>query len=212
MVSVAIQAHPRRADHAEALAAAAAAEIVYDPEPNSRFPSPWRTYRAALECTPADATHRLIIQDDVELCDGFSAAAAAAVASRPDSVLVLFHGGQPRVNVPALNRALATGNPWAVLDRAQWVPVVALVWPVRLIEPFLAFVDAQAWPPAFRADDEIVGRGLRALGEQPLACVPSLVQHPDVTPSLVGRRARGGADLGRVAAHYTGRPPSAWAN
>lgn len=208
-LSAAVQSHPKRAGAARVLADQIGAEIVADPEPDG-FPSPWRTYRLALERTPATATHRMIVQDDVVLCGHFNTAVAAALREQPDRMLVLFHGGQPRENLPVLQRAQDQGEPWAALNPARWIPAVAVVWPTRIIAPFLRFVDEQGWPPQFHADDEIIGRGLRALGEQAVATVPSLVEHPDIVPSLVGLRAKGGEDKGRIAAHFTGWPPSAW--
>lgn len=79
------------------------------------------------------------------------------------------------------------------------MPVVALAWPAALIRPALDYVDAQDWPPAFRSDDEIAGRCLRHLRAEAYATVPSLVQHEDVLPSLIGRKAAAGADPARVA-------------
>ena len=71
------------------------AELVVDPDPFGTYRSPWRTYRAALERTPARATHRLVIQDDVTLSRDFDVVVRKAVAARPDRLLVFFVGGQP---------------------------------------------------------------------------------------------------------------------
>lgn len=203
-VSIAVQHHPSRADLLPALLAAIGdAEVVTDPEPDGR-PHPWRTYREALDSTPDDATHRMILQDDITPCRNFPAALAAAVEARPGSVLALFHGGNPRENAPLLDRALAAGETWVRLNSRRWIPAVALVWPVRLVCPVVCWVEEQNYPGAFRADDEIIARALRALGEDVLACVPSIVQHEDVVPSVTGQRARGGVDRGRVAAHWIG--------
>ena len=37
-----------------------------------------------------------------------------------------------------------------------------------------------------------------------LACVPSIVQHEDIAPSVAGQKARAGVDDTRVAAHWIG--------
>jgi hypothetical protein len=204
-LSAAIQTHPKRADLAAALAASAGGpvDLAVDPEPTG-VPSPWRTYRHALETTPAWATHRLVVQDDVTACSGFLPAVAAAVAAQPSRLLAFFVGGRPREAARAVWEASEHGLPWAELQNHHWCPAVCLCWPVPLIEPLLAYVDAQNWPAAFRADDEIIGRFCRVSGERPLASAPSLVQHEDVVPSLIGTRAHGGADLGRVAACWIG--------
>jgi hypothetical protein len=182
---------------------AGAAELVFDPDPAGR-PSPWRTYREALERTPADATHRLVVQDDVVVCEGFVAAVEAAVASQPDRPLVFFVAGNPVIHRRAVLEACWNDLAWAQLALSTWIPAVATLWPVRLLEPFYEFVDRQRWPPSFTADDEIIGRFLRHAGEPPLASVPSLVQHPDTVPSIAGRRPADGRDPGRQAACWIG--------
>lgn len=203
-VSVAVQHHPKRADMlGPLLARLGPAEVVTDPAPDDRA-SPWRTYNEALDRTPDDATHRCILQDDVTLPDRFREALDLAIASRPDNVLALFHGGSPRENLMSLQRAAASGATWVRLNSRRWVPAVALVWPKRLVCEIVCWVADQQFPPVYRADDEVLGRALRALGETALACVPSIVQHADEVPSLVGDRARAGRDPARVAAFWIG--------
>lgn len=175
-----------------------------DAPPTSPLRSPWRTYRHALETTPPWATHRLVLQDDVIACPGFAAAAAAALLARPDRVVSFYVGGNARLAAARVTHAAAQGHAWATITRYDWVPAVALAWPVRLLPPFLAWVDQQQWPPSFRADDQIIGMFLRRQGEPLLATVPSLIDHPDDVPSLISNRARGGRDRLRVAACWIG--------
>lgn len=203
-LSIAIQHHPRRAAIVPALVDAIGGhvEVVSDPAPDDPFPSPWRTYAHALERTPIRATHRVILQDDVFVCRDFARAVEDAVAARPDRLLSLFVAGAPAEHARAVRQACQADHPWCELDYMRWCPAVALVWPIRLIPACLEFVEAQRWPDAFRADDEIIGRFLRQARERPLATVPSLVEHPDVEPSLVGDRTAAGRDHGRVAACF----------
>lgn len=203
-VSFAIQAHPARRELAENLAAKLLAQIVWDPEPESAIRSPWRTFRHLLETTPADATHRFQIQDDGVVCRHMREAVELAVAAQPDRVLVFCVTGNPWHHAQAVRDACAEDHPWARLDYAHWCPLISTCWPVGLIEPLLQWVDEQRWPPQFCADDEIVGRFLREIEHAPLATVPSLVQHPDENPSLIGLRAWAGQDPGRVAACWIG--------
>jgi len=178
-----------------------ALEVVVDPEPDE-FRSAWRTYRHALERTPVWATHRLVVQDDVQPCPGFTVAAPAAIAARPENPVTFFVGGQPWETSQQVLAAGAAGRHWALCDPQRWIPTLALAWPVHMIEPALAFVDYQHWPPSFNGDDEIVGRAMRHLRTEVYATVPCLVEHPDVVPSLVGLRAAAGQDPGRVACCY----------
>lgn len=214
-LSIAIQHAPARAELAAALVAdlgdAIPVELATDPDPpppgtppESPLWNPWRTYRHAVETTPAWATHRLILQDDVLVCAGFSLAAARAVSARPDRPITFYVGGNARLAAARVLHAASRGLPWTDVPNYSWCPAVALAWPVRLLEPLLAYVDRQRWNGSFRADDEIIGRFLRSVGEVPLATVPSLVDHPDDVPSLIGTRARGGRDKGRIAACWIG--------
>lgn len=205
MLSIAVQHHPRRSELLPSLLSLlrpANVQIISDPEPDG-VPNPWRTYRRALEMTPPWATHRLILQDDARPCPWFVEAATAALAARPDSLVVFCLCGKPLHAAHQARIAAAAGTRWIPLERNQFVPVIALAWPTRIIAPALAFVDAQPWPmDKFRSDDEIAGRIARGLREPVWVTVPSLVQHDDVVKSLIGLRARAGADPGRTAAVF----------
>lgn len=192
---------------AEALAVEMGGEVVYDPDPDSPVKQAWRTYRRALELTPAWATHRVVVQDDALLCKHFAEVLPRVVAARPDNLVVLFVPGTPPTWVNPLLHACSRDEPFALMPSTSWVPAIAVVWPARLVHAGLDFVDKQRWPQRFLevtgADDEIIGRMRRGLNEEVWATVPSLVEHPDVHPSLMGRReARAGRDPGRVAACF----------
>lgn len=205
-LSVAIQHHPRRADLLPALTAALAGaelEVVTDPHPDHHR-SPWRTYAEALRLTPAWATHRLILQDDVTPCHGFAPAAQRAVLARPNRVLSFFTAGNPYEHAQAVYKAAEEGWSWAEVDHFRWCSAVATCWPADQCARILEWVAAQNWPVTFCADDEIIGRYLRATQQLALASVPSLIQHEDAVPSLIGRRAANGQDRGRVAACWIG--------
>lgn len=203
-----IQAHPKRREMAEALTASLeGSEIVYDPDPLG-FPSPWRTYRTALERhiareNPPD--HLLILQDDVTPCRNLLPAVSRVIAARPNHIVSLFVAHQPRVSRDAIWKACDADETFTVLPRGWWVPALALIWPTPLIAPALEFVDTQRWPPAFRADDEIIGHIARKFVLDIHATVPCLIEHLDVVPSVVGmRRAAGGQNLDRVSCCFIG--------
>lgn len=179
-----------------------AAQVVRDPDPAGPR-QPWRTYRLALETTPEWATHRVILQDDAYPCDNFGPLLRGAVAAQPNSLVILCLCDRPTYLAQRAQRSYAAGRAWLACDRYQWVPVIGLVWPVALVWKALRWVEAQKWPREFMADDEIVGRFAKANRERVVATVPSLVQHPDLCPSLIGKRTRSG---GRVAAIFYDDP------
>lgn len=201
-LSVAVQHHPSRADLIPALLARLRGldvEVVSDPEPDS-YRNAWRCYRECLMTTPDDATHRVILQDDTTPCRDFKRALEEAILARPDRVLVLFHGGRPEENMMGLKLAWDRGHAWARLVSRRYVPVVAVVWPARLVCPLVCWVDEMQFPRGLTADDEIVMRALIAFDEWPLACVPSIVEHEDVVPKVHAETiVQRGQDPGRRA-------------
>lgn len=180
--------------------------IVFDPDPKSPHPSPWRTYRRALEETPSWASHRLIVQDDALVCRDFGRVAVRAVAARPEAVVVFCVLGAPRSWATRVIAAAHSDSPWAELHFGAvrtWLPVVATSWPAAVIRPALDYVDGRSWSTTFTADDEIAGRIVTDLKLRVMATAPSLVDHPDVVPSLMGRMtAQGGRNKNRVAACF----------
>lgn len=188
LVSFAIQHHPSRADLLYR-SAELNPEVVTDPEPTNAIRNPWRTYRTALERTPLDATHRVVIQDDAELCSDFRVSVEQAVASRPDNILCLFVPTTLRLGSRSLIEACTRDEPFCLLDHREWVPVVALAWPVHIIPPFLNWCDRKGFSiRKHRADDAIVGDFCRENQHWVYATVPSLVEHPDDVDSIIGTK------------------------
>lgn len=201
-ISVAIQHHPSRAELLPPLWSALRGldvEVVADPDP-AGTPNPWRCYRECLARTPAWATHRLVIQDDAEPCVGFAEAARAAVLARPAAPIAFFVGGAPGDACMAIRQAAAAGRSWIDLSPWQWFPAVAAVWPSEIVARLLEWsADPQVEQTLTRADDAVLAKFLQVEKIWPLATVPSLVEHPDIVPSVIGRRAWAGKDTNRVA-------------
>lgn len=198
-LSIAIQHHPSRGELLRPLLSSLnpfPPFVAFDPDPEGR-PNPLRTYVRALEYLPAWATHHLVLQDDALPCENFVAAAGSAIAARPANPIAFFLSEQSQEYHRAARAALDDGDTFATLPLRRWAPVVALCWPRDLVAPFL---EHAAEIRGARADDDAVGGFLRSAGAEVLATVPSLVEHPDSAPSVVGRRTRGG----RRAAFYVG--------
>lgn len=196
---VLVQHHPKRVELlAPLLASVPRAQVVADPDPTG-YPSPWRTYRECL-LQPIQTTHRVVLQDDVEVCRNFEAVIEKVIAARPLNPVALFVGGQPRTAIEAMGHACAHEETFAEYPSDTWLAAVAVLWPTDVIEKIVAWVDKQRWPVEFRADDEILGRAARAYQIPLLATVPSLVEHPDVVESVTGRnRHMRGVNTDRVA-------------
>ena len=203
-LSVAVQHHPSRADLLGPLGELLGPDdLVTDPDPEG-YPCPWRTYRLALDRTPSWASHRLIVQDDALPCDAFAAKAGAAIAEKPDAIICFFVPGATSGGANRIRRASLKGERWAAIGAGGFVPVVATSWPAARIADFLAFADKRRWrrPECAEADDGMVAKWVKTRGTniEVWATVPSIVEHPDVVASLIGRKAMAGKNKGRVAA------------
>ena len=207
LLSIAIQHHPSRAASVAALFASVRdAEIVEDPDPEGS-PSAIRTYIECLRSTPPEASHRLVLQDDVIVCRDFRARAHHALSERPGDIVAFFVQGTA-LHGRVMRDAHAAGERWAALPRsALWGPAVATAWPRELAFDFVEF--AVEYVERRRArklgtigDDPVIGKYRRARGLTIWATVPSLVEHPDDGYSLVKRRDYNGGNRARKAAVF----------
>lgn len=209
-LNVIVQAHPERAELAEGLLGClGTGEIVYDPDPDTGVKSPWRTYQACIQRGVELGGPFLVIQEDVIVCDNFVAGVERAVAAQSHNPLAFFVPAKPPAYTNAIYRAHEAGSSWAELPTGTWAPVVALAWPVALAERLLGWMESARIPPAWRADDEIVGRFIYDVDVPILATVPSLVEHPDTVRSVMNhhRRVGDGRDLTRRAYCFIGDEP-----
>lgn len=177
-----------------------AVEVVTDSDPGP--PNPWRGYQKCLSNLPADG-HVCVLQDDAIVCQNFVPALELIAAANPGMPVILFLGGQPRRTA---TRVRAATERYVDLAPNDFMPVVAVLWPVAVAKEFLGWTEANQlrMPRGGRSDDAIAGRWLRFTHQRVRVAVPSLVQHPDDFPSTITKRARGGLDKGRVAVNWIG--------
>lgn len=172
-------------------------------DPGGAQSNAWRCYRECLRADVGDATHLLVVQDDAVVCEGFAAAALSAVAARPEAAVAFFVSPQCRRTSHAATVALKARSPWAAWHRADFWPTVASAYPVAVARDLAAWVDARK--PDSRGDDAPCGDYFRAHpGTAALVTVPSLVQHPDDVPSLIGRKYMSGKNPARCAKYWIG--------
>ena len=199
-VAARVQYHPARAALLPRLLESLAplpTEVITDPDPDGRR-NPWRCYQACL-ADPPDCTHLLILQDDVVVCRNFPAAVERIADANPDIPVSLFLGGR---QFQTVRDARNSRGPYVLLRPHDPLPVVATLWPRQLAVDFLTW--AQANPMATgrrdpRSDDAVAGVWKSRTRTSVLCTVPSLVEHPDIEPSLI--RAKAG---GRTAARFIG--------
>jgi hypothetical protein len=180
--SAVIMAHPARERAAGQLRdryPELGARIVYDPDPDGPR-STLRTARLAWGAIAPGASHHLVLQDDVALCDDFPAQLARAVATMPDRPLFLYTDwGTPCSQL--LRLAALRGASWAeAID--PYVPAQAVLLPAGVARRLVDYVDGH---PELEPDDAMA---LRLFLEHhdltAYVCVPNLVQHAGL-PSLL---------------------------
>lgn len=186
-LSGAVMAHPRRSREAEALArldTEGRLRVVLDPEPEGP-PTALRTATAAWAAVAPGATHHLVLQDDVELADGFFTHAVEAARVAPRDAVAFYTNWNSR-NGAAVRAAALTGAAWAeALD--EYAPCVALMLPAEVAAGYGVFAagDGAGWPY-----DVLMYRYLRSTGTRLRITVPNTVEHSGL-PSIAGNATHG---------------------
>ena len=131
------------------------------------------------------------------VCRNFAGAVDCISFSNKHVPVVLFLGGFPQGTARMFLRALKLNKRYVDLLRSPIVPLVAVLWPRAVAQEFLEWGDTHH---TTRADDGNAGRWHKQTGQHVRVCVPSLVEHPDMVPSVKGgQQARWGKDKQRVA-------------
>jgi len=174
---------------------------VTDSEPEGS--GTWTIYRRCLLSMPDEASHLLILQDDALPCEDFHAKALAAVAEKPDDVLVMFLPAFGFLYRRALE-AKRAGERFVVMPSTSFVPVVTTSFPRMIVERLLAWDEGETWPrrrsgSLGRTDDGTVAAFCRATRLRVLATVPSLADHRADVPSIARPQHRAGGQHRRAA-------------
>jgi hypothetical protein len=156
-----------------------------DPDPGGP-PSTVRSARLAFAAAAPDATHHLVVQDDVILPDGFAEHVRQAMAKQPNAAVSLFVEWGSRTAMLAR---------WAVLVGSHWVPVInpyiptqALALPAAVARELSRYLWSEA--TIDEPDDRAILRFLRREHVPAVVPVPNLVEHLDL-PSLTGNDNHG---------------------
>lgn len=118
---------------------------------------------------------------------------------------MLFLAWLPRKTSLFATKAMKAGERYCDMFIRDFCPVVALLWPRHKAEEFMHWAKTARKIPGgegARSDDAVVGRWMLTAKQRVRVTVPSLVQHPDLEPSLIGRKPAWGKDRGRVALFF----------
>ena len=142
---------------------------------------------------PEGCTHRLVLQDDAELCDNFKEIAEIVASKHPDEIVTFCH-----------EKEFDTDERYQPFELTMGV---ALMVPVKLLDDFWWFVEKRV--PLFaghfaedvlKRDTSCMRMWLRYRHIPCITTVPTLVQH-------IGDVSLVGIDRLRVAPDFDKHPP-----
>lgn len=180
-LSIAIQHTPHRADRRKW--AKAMIEQLRREDPgiplavieDTRLEGCWPTYRRSLEAA-GNASHHLVLQDDLGLCRDFIRSVKEVIRVRPKNLIALY------TNASSVFKARERGEAWV---EKSGVSGPAVIWPSELIGEFLRWQDAHI-DPDFLFDTVRVSMWLIKTSKRAFATVPSLTQHLGCESSTMG--------------------------
>ena len=149
----------------------------------------------------------VVLQDDAEPIHDFQQQARLALAHAPQTAVSFYVGaGRPRQTLVREAIDLAT------MRRAAWLEHRDLLWGVAVAMPTAHVAGFLAWArregggdtPRPRSYDLLIGAYWRQQGIPVRYTWPSLVDHDDRTPSLLGNDRT--PSSGPRVAHYVGVP------
>lgn len=197
-VSVAVMAHPARADMVPDLLKGLDrnAEVVWDTD-NDR----WETGRRSLLAFSSTATHHLVIQDDGIPSRDLLATCEVITSHYPTNPIGLYVGklrpSHPRIEA-MVKHVNKSNSPYLSMEGPWWG--VGIVLPVADIPAVVAYGDSRPTVPNY---DRRISRYYQSVNTPCLYTIPSLVEHRPDHPSLVpGRKG------GRQAHQFIGESTS----
>ena len=142
---------------------------------DTRLEGCWPTYRRALRAA-SNASHHLVLQDDLGLCGDFIRSVKEVIRARPKNLIALY------TNSRSVLEARARGEAWIEKDG---VTGPAVIWPKELIGEFLRWQDTYI-NPDFLYDTVRVSMWLIKTSKRAFATVPSLTEHLGCMSSTLG--------------------------
>lgn len=160
----------------------------------------------------SEESHAVVIQDDAIVCQNFEPIVELLARIHPENPVCLFYPGLKMRGQRTVQKAIMAKRSHFILDRQDFVPVVAVLWPRAKAESLLAWSKDRIIPglrPPYRSDDAVTGAWMRHTKTDVICTLPSLVQHPDdVEPVKDGPHKAGhGADKGRIALSFCESDP-----
>ena len=195
-ITIAIMAHPRRTEQAEALYK----KVIQYPDVNAQIiwdeqNSEWHTGRRALEYGVGKGDIHVVLQDDAIINEHFFTNLKKAIKAAPTRTLISLYTGTVRPFASRVANAVNNAN------GASWLKGYTLFWGVGIvipsdhIPPLLEFCDTETDPY-----DTRIGLFYFRNMMPVLYTNPSLVDHDDDIGTLID--GRDDLPQGRRVAHH----------
>lgn len=194
-----------------------ASNIVIDDRGPGGGGDAWYNAKRAWTAPTGEATHRLVIQDDVIVCNGFVDICNQIIEQFPDAVFAFSCGAWIK---PEMRK---TDSPYVRL-RGSCISAQAIIMPVKLIPDMIAWSD-DTFGPEYKHDDGRIGWYCAYHDIPTYTVIPSLVEHLQIDSVIPhhNRKDRNcrtwiGTDIGEqdftnINASVTGfRPCNMWLN
>lgn len=134
-----IVASPKRAEMAEQLKAQLGLndeDIIYDTRPNGGNPYV-PTKKAWLQQHSSEVTHRVVLNEDVQVCEGFKTICEQMAQSHPDCAFSLFSMSLDGSDYDSFIENLQT--PYVSHDFSMWG--CAILMPISIVEDCFRYID-----------------------------------------------------------------------
>ncbi len=171
MVDIRIMACQRRSKNVECLLSQlhlSEDAVTWDDRPNGGD-AMYTARKAWLHPLPVDATHRVVLQDDVTVCDGFTAIVTAIAQAHPDCAVSGINFLRPfdyRRYATPYHKAVAMSGCMIML-------------PTRIIIPCMDWCNALTDSEVKPHDDLCISMYCETHSITMLTTYPNIVQHPD---------------------------------
>jgi len=142
-------------------------EVHYDDRPSGGDVL-YTAKKAWLSPVDGGITHRVVLADDVEVCNGFLSYVSDMINAHPDDIISLFPFDH-------MERNAAIENLKTPYLEANILSGCAIVMPVSYIKPCFDYIAAVFENRC--ADDEGIQAWANAKGKRILTTIPAIVQH-----------------------------------
>lgn len=141
--------------------------IHYDDRPKGGQPA-YTARKAWLSPIPSDITHRIVLQDDVEVCNNFTDIAVQIMNRHPDDMISFFPFNFMEKNTDVENLS----TPYFIADTLS---ACGIMMPVEYIQPCFDYIHSTYNDEC--TDDGAIQEWAMKAGVRILTTIPALIQH-----------------------------------